>query len=136
MDPRILQMIMALISRNSQTQPFGGGSGQSPQWGQQSPYGAPSNQPGMPMGGQMGQPPRMGQLPQRQSGPRLKGVPGGMMGGQMMDGGSPYLGQPNNISTGQPPMQQMIDYRNGARMQPNYTQQATGGAPGNPFRVR
>ena len=126
MDPRILQMIMALISRNSQAQPFGGGSGQSPQWGQQGPYGAPSN-PGMPQGGQMGQSPRMGQLPQRQY-------------------GSAGYGQPSNIPTGQPPMgqnprlamnppQQMVDYRNGTMTQPRQ-QDIGGGAPGNPFRVR
>ena len=121
MDPRILQMIMALISRNSQAQPFGGGSGQSPQWGQQGPYGAPSN-PGMPQGGQMGQSPRMGQLPQRQY-------------------GSAGYGQPNNIPTGQPPMgqnllQRAIDYRNGSVSSQQPSQGPMGGAPGNPFRVR
>ncbi len=135
MDPRILQMIMALISRNSQTSlPFGG-NGNPQQIGGGGMYdGSTGWGPvgGMQGGGQqIGRPPgyspgygAMGQTPGRNLQPQ---------GNPRLQGG---IGQPSNIPTGQPPMQQMIDYRNGARMQPNYTQQATGGAPTNPFRVR
>ena len=138
MDPRIIQMIMALISRNSQAQPFGGngnpqqiGGGMydgSTGWG---PVG------GMQGGGQqIGRPPgyspgygAMGQMPGRNLQPQ---------GNPRLQGG---IGQPNNIPTGQPPMgqnllQRAIDYRNGSVSSQQPSQGPMGGAPGNPFRVR
>jgi hypothetical protein len=125
MEP-FLQMIMALLARNQQSQPFNGGLGntqwQNPGFGNipQSPYqfpkytspyttgfGSPGGDVmgGIPNNIPTGQPPMMGQLP-RQQGPRLSG-PVGMGQGQ---GQPSYNGQLPGYSA-QPSPQ--IDYRNG-----------------------
>ena len=123
MEP-FLQMIMALLARNQQSQPFQGGLGntqwQNPGFGNipQSPYQFPQRTSpyttgfGSPGGDVMGgipnniptgQPPMMGQLP-RQQGPRLSGPIG--MGNQPQGPyGGGYSAQPSP----------QIDYRNGYR---------------------
>ena len=143
MDPRILQMIMALVAGRGQSAISNiGGGGQQGQWQNpglgnipSSPYQFPQyNSPyqsgfGSPGGDVMGNPPRIGQLPGRQLGsqPGMQSPPGQNAMLQQ------YLASQNPRLAMNPP-QQMVDYRTGTMTKPRQPQM--GGAPGNPFRVR
>ena len=117
MDPRILQMIMALVS---------GRDGQQGQW--QNPGFGNMGQMNPSFPGQGGG--QMARLPEFNSQYQGGGYgrhPGFSPNGMPNDG---YQGQMG----GQNPLQQIIDYRNGMMTKPRQPQM--GGAPGNPFRVR